>query len=110
MPYEFIDMNGKSVPLGQPVKNNKLEFNTPDYYKIAGLIETKEILDMILNSGRIAKYNLTPSEIFDLGSLLKYRLRIGKKQGNEDSDLIKALNFEDRLRASINKEINNEAK
>ena len=77
------------------------EFNVPDHYKIAGIIDTKEIINMILNSGIIGKYKLEPSEIFDLGSLLKYRFRIGKKTGNEESDLVKALDFEIRLRDSI---------
>ena len=82
--------------------NIKQEFNTPTHYKIAGVIETKEIIDMILNSGIIDKYNLQPSDMFDLGSLLKYRFRIGKKQGNTDSDLLKALDFEARLEKKLN--------
>ena len=73
-------------------------FNTPDHYLIAGLIETKPLIDMILNSGIIEEYKLSPSQLFELGNVLKYRLRAGKKDiASAENDIFKALDFEKRL-------------
>ena len=80
------------------------DYNTPLHYLIADKINTKELIDMILNSGIIEKYNLKPSEIFDLGNILKYRIRAGKKDiASVDSDIKKALDFENRLKDSLDK-------
>ena len=78
-----------------------VEMSTPKHYLIAGRIETKNILDSIIDEVT-KEYDLTGSQAFDLGSLLKYRLRAGKKNiASIEDDISKALHFEEMLEESL---------
>ena len=74
------------------------QLTPPNHYLIAGKIETLPIIEMALDSmaGR-----LTPYQSFLLGSLLKYRLRFGKKEGQDDGDRVKMFTFEKLLADSL---------
>ena len=75
--------------------------STPTYYKIAGEIDVKPILDKIINDAVLA-YGLTGAQAFDLGNLLKYRIRAGKKDiASIEDDIKKALNYERMLQESL---------
>jgi len=77
----------------------KQTFEEPNHYKIAGLISTKPLVDLILNSDEIKQYNLTPSQYFDLGNWLKYSFRVSKKN-QIDSDITKILHYEHMIKIS----------
>jgi len=82
------------------------ELNRPDHYLIGRKIDTKEILDLILNSDELKKYQLTPSQIFDFANILKYRLRAGKKEiATIGDDIGKVLDYEKRLANSFDERI-----
>ena len=71
----------------------------PTHYLIADKIATKELIDLILNSDIIKGYDLSNSDMFNLGNVLKYRLRAGKKDiASVESDIAKALDFEGMLK------------
>ena len=70
---------------------------TPSHYKVANKLETINWIEIILEYE-----NLNPYESFLLGNLLKYRLRFLKKEGQEESDKIKMMNFEEILERRFN--------
>lgn len=66
----------------------------PSHYQIADGIEAIDIIELVVNA-----YDLSPYEGYLLGNFLKYRLRIGDKDGVEQ-DLAKSNEYRNRLRAS----------
>jgi hypothetical protein len=75
--------------------------DTPKHYLIAGRITTKSIIDDVVDKAT-KEYALTGSQAFDLGNILKYRLRAGKKNiASIEDDVSKALHFEEMLEESL---------
>jgi len=82
------------------LKQEKI-LSTPKHYLIAGRIDTKEIIDMIIDNVT-SQYGLAGSQAFDLGNLLKYRFRAGKKEMESiKEDIDKALHYEEMLEESL---------
>ena len=75
--------------------------STPKHYKLAGRIDVKTIIDNIVDE-TTKEYGLTGAQSFDLGNILKYRFRAGKKDiASLEDDIKKALHYEYMLEQSL---------
>ena len=73
----------EGVTENDPVKS-------PPHYKLCG-IESKDIIKLVLNSNLCA--HMTPYQHACMFSVLKYRMRAGKKS-NTLEDIAKSIEFE----------------
>ena len=70
------------------------QVKNPSHYELCG-VESKDIIKLVLNSNLCA--HMTPYQHACMFSVLKYRMRCGKKS-NTQEDVNKALEFENMFK------------